>query len=82
MRATPRNLLERLTPLPGKVNKGTWQDMVRRLHRPYYRISKEQYDAIVELSQDADVVLFDGKQQLTFGDADGGLALMPLHKPL
>lgn len=82
MRQSPRNLMQRLTPLPGKVDKRGWQSLVQRVHRPYYRISKQQYDGIVKLSEGADVVLLDGLQQCSFGDADGGYALMPLHKPL
>lgn len=82
MRQTPRELLQRLTPLPGKVDKQGWPSLAKRLHRPYYRISPQQYEAIKKLSAGADVVLFDGLQQCAFAEADGGYALMPLHKPL
>ena len=82
MRATPRKLLGRLTPLKAKRFRGDFKAIVGRLQRPYYRLSAADYEAVKKLSGESDVLLFDGRTQVTFGEADGGLALMPLYRPL
>lgn len=82
MLATPRNLFNRLTPLDGKRLGGDYKDAVRQLHRPYYRLSEADYEAVFALSGNSDVLLFDGETQVTFGTADDGFALMPLLHPL
>jgi hypothetical protein len=80
--ATPRSLLQRLTPLEGKVFQGDFKAIISRLRRPYYRLSEADFEAVKELAGSSDVLLFDGKTQVTFGEADGGWALMPLHRPI
>lgn len=82
MLATPANLLTRLTSLPGKSFKGDFKAFVSHLNRPYYRLSTDDYEAVKSASADSDVLLLDGKTQVTFGEADGGWALMPLRSPL
>lgn len=74
----PRNLLSRLEPLPGKE----CYDLARRVFRPYYKLSAEACAMVEKLSGKSDVLLFDGKTQVTWGDADGGKALMPLNRPI
>lgn len=49
-------------------------DIIKRLTRPYYPISKDTYNKIVE--QDTDFVIYNDKL-CTYGNADGGYALMP-----
>lgn len=51
------------------------------LKRPYYRLDEAAYQAVTAIAGDSDIVLLDGKQ-MTFGDADGGKALMPLAKDI
>ena len=80
--ATPRNLFNRLTPLNAKQFKEDFKGIVKRLQRPYYRLSEADYEAVKALSGESDVLMFDGKTQVTFGNADGGLALMPLYQPI
>ena len=82
MKATPRNLLGRLTPLKEKVFHEDFKGISNRLQRPYYRLSEANYEAVKKLSGESDVLLLDGKTQVTFGEADGGLALMPLYRPI
>jgi hypothetical protein len=82
MLATPAKLLTRLTSLPGKNFSGDFKEMVSRLERPYYRLSEQDYEAVKAASGSSDVLLFDGKTQVTFGTADNGWALMPLERPL
>lgn len=82
MLATPKNLLNRLSPLKGKRFSENFNVIVGRLYRPYYRLSEDDYEAVKELSDESDVLLFDGKTQVTFGAADGGFALMPLYRPI
>ncbi|WP_128003080.1 MULTISPECIES: hypothetical protein [Piscinibacter] len=79
---TPRRLMERLTTLPNKVHKGDSKAFTARLRRPYYRLTDEQCLAVERLAGDSDVLLLDGRVQVTWGDADGGKALMPLARPL
>lgn len=61
---------------------GDFKAIDGRLRRPYYRLSEADYDAVRKLSGESDVLLFDGRTQMTYGEANGGLALMPLHRPL
>lgn len=79
---TPRNLFSRLTPVENKSFKEPFQDVVRRLRRPYYLLSDKDYEAVKMLSGDSDVLLLDSHSQVTFGTADGGYALMPLSRPI
>ncbi len=80
MLGTPKNLFNRLTPLVGKKFKGGFKEIVSKLRRPYYRLSETDYKTIQTLAGDSDVLMFDGKVQVTFGNADGGFALMPLDQ--
>lgn len=78
MLRTPKNLFERLQPIAGKKNNGDFQSFSRRLQRPYYRLTEEDCAKVEALAGESDVLLLDGKTQVTWGDADGGKALMPL----
>lgn len=82
MRETPKNLFERLTPIANKLFSGDFKSSVAMLKRPYFRLSQEDYEKVKDLSAGSDVLLMDGKTQVTFGSADNGLALMPLSKPI
>ena len=64
---------------PGKQLPANFKQAVAMLKRPYIAITTEQYTQIAELASnaDTDVVLYHGRQ-MTFGEADGGYALMPL----
>lgn len=82
MLAAPTKLLSRLTPVANKRFSGDFSADVKRLQRPYYRLSEADYEAVKQLSGTSDVLLLDGKTQVSFGDADGGYALMPLYRPI
>lgn len=80
----PADLFSRLVPLPGKCFPAgeSFADQIRRLRRPYYRLTEQDYTLVVSLAGEADVLLLDGNIQVTFGNADGGWALMPLGTPI
>lgn len=61
-------------PLKGSCSE--FHEEVRKLQRPYIPITKEQYEALVSLPND--YYMF-GDEVVTFGNADGGYALMPLQ---
>ncbi len=82
MQSTPSKLFERLQPLANKKSSGDFVEFSGRLRRPYFRLSVEDCAKVEALAGDSDVLLFDGKTQVTWGDADGGKALMPLYRPL
>lgn len=79
--ATPRNLAARLVPVPNKRLPSDFKSAVELLKRPYFRLSAEAYALVRSVAGDSDVVLLDGKQ-MTYGDADGGKALMPLSRAI
>ena len=56
-----------------------FKKVVSLLRRPYTRITKAEYDIIMRLTSNplTDFIMFDGKL-CTFGDADGGYAIMPI----
>ena len=56
----------------------SFSDIVKHLVRPYIPISKDEYDEIVEKAEllNSDFVEMNG-EIYTFGNADGGYALMP-----
>jgi hypothetical protein len=81
MLPTPNNLFNRLQPITNKINKGDFKSMVARLQRPYIRLSETDCAAVEALAGTSDVLLLDGETQVTWGDADGGKALMPLNRP-
>ena len=78
----PQPLSNRLTPLPGKVDPKGRESLMKRVHAPFYRITEHQYEQIVKAAGNSDVMLFEGLQQVTFGEVAGQYALMPLHRPL
>lgn len=78
----PQPLSPRLKQLPGKVDPNGRGSLMKRAHSPFYRITKHQYEEIVKVAGGSDVMLFDGLQQVAFGEVDGQYALMPLHRPL
>lgn len=56
----------------------TFELAVKQLTRPYLAISQEDYDKVFAVTKNhGDIVLYDGIK-MTFGNADGGFALMPL----
>ncbi len=77
----PRDLASRLAPAPKKRLPADFRSAVALLKRPYFRLSAEAFAQVQTVAGDSDVVLLDGRQ-MTFGDADGGKALMPLAKPV
>ena len=79
--ATPRNLAARLMPVPNKRLPSDFKSAVALLKRPYFRLSAEAYALVRSVAGDSDVVLLDGRQ-MTYGDADGGKALMPLSRTI
>lgn len=78
----PQPLSTRLTQLPGKVDPKGRESLMKRVHSPFYRITEHQYEQIVKVAGGSDVMLFEGLQQVAFGEVDGQYALMPLHRPL
>lgn len=65
-----------LTPLKGEVKE--FNEQVKDLQRPYIQITKAQYDALMEGT--ADFYQTKGGKVVTFDNADGGYALMPLNE--
>lgn len=82
MLATPKKLFERLQSIPNKNHKGDFKTFVARLNRPCYRLSADDCTKVELKAGGSDVLLFDGTTQVTWGYADGGMALMPLRTPL
>lgn len=78
----PSPLSSKLTKLPGKVDPKGRESLMKRVHGPYYRITEFQYEQVVKVAGGSDVMLFEGLQQVAFGEVDGQYALMPLHRPL
>lgn len=74
-------IINRLIPLLGKKLPSDFKAACALLKRPYISITEEQYQSIVQKSLGSDILSLDG-QQMTFGDADGGRALMPLKQPI
>lgn len=79
--ATPRHLAARLAPAPHKRLPEDFRSAVALLKRPYYRLGADAYALVRAVAGDSDIVLLDGRQ-MTFGDADGSKALMPLAESL
>lgn len=75
--------LSAIEMVPNRHLPSDFKKAVAMLKRPYQVITKQEYDAIVNLAVEAktDIVLHNG-QQKTFGEADGGYALMPLANPI
>ena len=59
-------------------NVSGFHEEVRKLQRPYIKISSSEYEDLIKGSFDY-YLTNDGKV-VTFGNADGGYALMPLNK--
>lgn len=72
---SPLNLSE-LVPLYGECSR--FEVEVQKLCRPYIPISIQQYAQLT--AGGADYYLTPDQQVVTFGNADGGYALMPLQK--
>lgn len=81
MKSTPRNLAGRIQAAPNKRLPADFKKAVALLKRPYYRLDDAAFKLVQDVAGDSDIVLLDGKQ-MTFGDADGGKALMPLAKEI
>jgi hypothetical protein len=55
-----------------------FRDAIRLVTRPYIPISEKQVKVIESKTKDrGDIILYRGKR-MTWGNADGGFALMPL----
>lgn len=76
--------IEDLEPIPNKHLPKDFKDAVHLLIRPYIKISEAQYQQVMEMTEDplTDIVRLKDGRQATFGEADGGFALMPLAKPI
>jgi len=81
MLETPRDLAKRLSAAPGKRLPTDFKRAVALLKRPYYRLDDAAFRTVLAVAGDSDIVLLDGKQ-MTYGDADGEKALMPLAKEI
>lgn len=79
--ATPKNLAARLAPVPNERLPPDFKSAVALLKRPYFRLGAEAYAFVLWVAGDSDLVLLDGRL-MTYGDADGGKALMPLSRPI
>jgi hypothetical protein len=78
---TTSELHKRLAPCPGKRLPRSFKAAVALLQRPYHPLTADEYALVQRIAGDSDLVLFDGRQA-TFGDADGGKALMPLREEI
>lgn len=78
---TPSSLAARLAPEPNKRLPADFKSAVALLKRPYFHLSAEAYALVLSVACDSDIVRLDGKQ-MTYGDADGSKALMPLAGPI
>ena len=74
MKNTSCNTL-RLKPLTGTVKP--FHEQVKELKRPYQPITEEQYETL--LAGCSDYYETEQGEVVTFGNADGGYALMPLN---
>lgn len=81
LKNTPINLAGRLQAAPNKRLPADFRKAVALLKRPYYRLDDAAYNLVQRVAEGSDVVLLDGKQ-MTYGDADGCKALMPLAKDI
>lgn len=78
--AWPATGIAHLFALPAQpIRFGDFEDAVRKLERPYIRITEAHAEVLSGLTAGVgtDVVLFRGRP-VTWGTADGGYALMPL----
>lgn len=66
-----------LRPLPGLKTPDSFQEGVRQLVRPYIPITEQDYKKL--LAMPCDYYRLKDDRVVTFGSADGGFALMPLH---
>lgn len=74
---TPKNLAGRLAQAPNRQLPADFKAAVALLKRPYFRLGAQAYALVLSVAGDSDIVLLDGRP-MTFGDADGCKALMPL----
>ena len=67
--------------IPGRTMPAKFQDAVKLLRRPYIAISQAEYERLLDESKkfNTDVFLMNGRE-VTFGNADQGLAIMPLKE--
>jgi len=70
--------------LTGRM-RGNFSSIIRRLERPYTTLSEEKYKEIFEATKEGlngkptDFIFYDGRVS-TFGEADGGYAIMPFNQ--
>lgn len=72
-------LIARLTPIPNVKMPESFSASVALVTRPYLKLSLDEMDLILKMKHKCDVYMMDGKVPVTFGNADGGYALMPLN---
>ncbi|MEA1987778.1 MAG: hypothetical protein U9N57_01055 [Pseudomonadota bacterium] len=74
-----KSLTLNLNELKGLTDKcGESSNEIQKLTRPYFPITKEQHQAL--LSAPYDYYMTETGHVVTFGEADGGYALMPLQE--
>lgn len=79
--ATAAQMIKKLQPAGNSLVGLSFQEAVAMLKRPYTPITKAQYQQVKEMADRSNCDTFcigSGGQQVTFGEADGGYALMPL----
>lgn len=76
-----RRLFSALKPIPHAYLPNNFEDAVRLLSRPYYKLSDEQLFHITKLAEANDCDILEDERtgdQYTWGNADGCIQLMPL----
>lgn len=81
LRTPFRSLQQRLAPCPNKRLPPSFKAKVALLQRPYFPLTASEFSLVLRVAGSSDLVLFDGRQA-TYGDADGGKALMPLNQEI
>ena len=73
-----KTMAVKLISLTDDYMPSDFKTAVSMLKRPYITIKQSEYEKIVELTKErGDIVVYKNRR-MTFGNADGGFALMPL----
>ena len=75
--AVSASFIAKLSQCPGKRLPKDFRAAIRMLERPYIGITEAEYAVVEKVAGDSDIVFFDGRP-VTYGNADGGWALMPI----
>lgn len=72
-------MIEHYKLIPGKLLPRRFEDAVLCIKRPYIPITEKQYNEILREAKalKTDILVYNGTEY-TFGNADGGYALMPI----